>query len=57
MSEEFKLIQLAEQHPNDNVANEAMKKLREKFDKTYGWCQDCDGLVCKEKDCCLNRNK
>ena len=33
----------------------ALKELRESFDKTYGWCMDCDGLVCKEKDCCLNR--
>jgi len=40
---------------DDNVANKAMKELRERFDKTYGWCMDCDGLVCKEKDCCLNR--
>lgn len=55
MKTENELIALAEQHPDDNVANKAMKELREKFDKTYGWCEDCDGLVCKEKDCCLNR--
>ena len=55
MKTENELIALAEQHPDDNVANKAMKELRERFDKTYGWCQDCDGLVCKEKDCCLNR--
>ena len=55
MKTENELISLAEQHPDDNVANKAMKELRESFDKTYGWCMDCDGLVCKEKDCCLNR--
>ena len=54
MKTENELIRLAEQHPNDEVANKAMKKLRTKFDKTYGWCNDCDRLVCKEKDCCLN---
>jgi len=54
MSVESKLILLAEMHPDDKVANAAMKELREKFDTTYFWCEDCDGLVCKEKDCCLN---
>jgi len=54
MNTENELIQLAEQHPDDIVANKAMKELREKFDKTYFWCEDCDGLVCKEIDCCLN---
>jgi hypothetical protein len=55
MKTENELIRLAEQHPDDKVAKKAMKELRTKFDKTYGWCNDCDGLVCKEKDCCLNR--
>tara|TARA_R110000851_G_scaffold203860_1_gene355776 strand:- start:331 stop:525 length:195 start_codon:yes stop_codon:yes gene_type:complete len=54
MKTEDELIRLAEQHSSDKVANKAMKELRTKFDKTYGWCNDCDGLVCKEKDCCLN---
>ena len=47
-------MQIAEQHPNNNVARKAMKELKERFDKTYDWCEDCDGLVCKEKDCCMN---
>jgi hypothetical protein len=55
MKTEIELIRLAEQHPDDEVANKAMQELRTKFDKTYGWCNDCDGLVCKEKDCCLNK--
>lgn len=55
MKTEDELIEIAQQHIDDNVANKAMKELRERFDKTYIWCQDCDGLVCKEKDCCLNR--
>ena len=54
MKSEIELIQLAQEHPNDSVANKEMKELRERFDKTYGWCEDCDGLVCKEKDCCMN---
>lgn len=41
-------------HPNDNFANKAMKELRNRFDETYFWCGDCDGLVCKQKECCLN---
>lgn len=55
MKTEIQLIRLAQQHPCDKIANKAMKELRTKFDMTYGWCNDCDGLVCKEKDCCLNR--
>ena len=55
METETALIRLAEQHPEDKVANKAMKELRENFVKTYGWCIDCDGLVCKKKDCCLYR--
>lgn len=52
---ELNLIQTAEQHEDDSIANYAMKELRDRFDKTYIWCYDCDGLVCKESDCCLNR--
>jgi len=52
---ELELIKIAEQHPDNNEANKAMKELREKYDPTYGWCMDCDGLVCKSKDCCLNQ--
>lgn len=54
MTEE-ELVIIAENDPDDKAAAEAMKELRERFDNTYGWCPDCDGLVCKEKDCCLNR--
>jgi len=39
--------------PRNAKANAAMKELREKYDKSYGWCYDCDGLVVKKKDCCL----
>jgi hypothetical protein len=55
MRTETQLRQIAEQHPDDATANAAMKELRERFDKTYIWCEDCDGLVTKEKDCCMNR--
>lgn len=55
MKTELELIRIAEQYSDDETASKAMKELRERFDKTYGWCVDCDGLVCKEKDCCLNR--
>ena len=49
------LCRKAEQHPDDNIANRCMKTLREEFDPTYIWCPDCDGMVVKEKDCCMNR--
>lgn len=52
--DESQLVIIAERHPEDDVANKAMQILKEQFDATYGWCSDCDGLVCKEKDCCLN---
>lgn len=54
MRTENELIDIAQDHPDENIANDAMKELRERFDATYGWCYDCDGLVCKEIDCCLN---
>jgi len=49
------LIVIAQHEPDDVLANIAMKELREKYDPTYMWCEDCDGVVCKEKDCCLNQ--
>lgn len=54
-SSEDELIMVAEQHPSEDRAEEAMRLLRKKFDPTYGWCEDCDGLVCTERDCCLYR--
>jgi hypothetical protein len=53
---EIELIILAEQNSNNNLANKAMRQLRERFDKTYIWCYDCDGVVCKEQDCCNIKN-
>ncbi len=55
MKTENELIDLATWHIDDAVANKAMAELRERFDSTYFWCTDCDGLVVKDKDCCLNR--
>lgn len=57
MKTENQLIQLAEMHPDDKVVNKAMKELRERFDSTYIWCGDCDGLVVKESECCVNRQE
>lgn len=51
---EEQLVLIAQSHPNELTANHAMRLLRKEYDKTYGWCEDCDGLVCKEKDCCIN---
>jgi hypothetical protein len=57
MRTENKLIQIAEMHPDGKVANKAMKELRERFDPTYMWCMDCDGLVVKERLCCMRRKE
>lgn len=54
LSEE-ELCQVAEIHPDDKEASKAMRMLRTKFDKSYIWCYDCDGLVIKESECCLNK--
>ena len=54
LRDEETLIYLATFHHLEAVANEAMRELRTFFDATYIWCEDCDGLVCKTKDCCLN---
>ena len=47
------LIFLAMAHKVDEIANYAMTKLRERYDKTYFWCEDCDGVVLKKTECCL----
>lgn len=54
MRTEDELIEIAQTHPDDDTANKAMKELRIRFDDTYFWCEDCDGVVCKIKECCLN---
>lgn len=56
MKTENELIQLAEMHLDNDISKAAMKELRERFDNTYMWCSDCDGLVVKTKDCCFNKN-
>jgi hypothetical protein len=52
---EQELIKIAEKGESDLKAKMAMYLLRENYDSTYGWCNDCDFLVCKKRDCCLNR--
>ena len=52
---ENELILIAESSNDDNEANAAMKELRENYDPNYFFCWECDGLVCKEMDCCLNK--
>lgn len=53
--EERRLVVIAESHPSAATATKAMIELREVYDPTYLWCDDCDGLVVKERDCCMNR--
>jgi hypothetical protein len=54
MKTEIELIQIAQDHPDEDKANAAMRELRSEYDETYHWCLDCDGLVTKEAGCCLN---
>lgn len=49
------MVDVAQWIYSDVLANRAMEVLRKYYDSTYMWCEDCDGIVCKEKDCCLNR--
>lgn len=51
---EQQLILLAETGTDDE-AREALSLLRQYYDSTYMMCSDCDYLVVKEKDCCMNR--
>lgn len=53
--EEDNLVKVATFHVEDEIANKAIKILRENFDSTYFFCTDCDGLVTTFKNCCLNR--
>lgn len=57
---EAQLIRFAEMHLDDKIAEKAMIELKERFDSTYMYCNDCndcDGLVVKEKDCCNNQKE
>jgi hypothetical protein len=51
---EQELIRIAETG-TDFESELAMYLLRKNYDSTYGWCNDCDFLVCKKRDCCLNK--
>ncbi len=54
---EHNLINIATFHKEDSVANRAMKILRKRYNKTYHWCYEWDGLVINsshaEASCCL----
>ena len=52
---ESELISIAQCHESDDEANKAMGILRSVFDPSYIWCQGCDGLVIKKKNCCMSR--
>jgi hypothetical protein len=52
---EEQLVNFAQNHPDDKMASQAMGVLKRKFDNTYIYCMECDGLVCKVKQCCLNQ--
>lgn len=57
MTEEEKQLIAIAQYGNDEDANKAITKLREVFDQSYGYCLDCDYLVVKESECCMNMNR
>jgi|TARA_R110000782_G_scaffold208453_1_gene296850 RNA polymerase subunit RPABC4/transcription elongation factor Spt4 len=54
MDREERLSKIAERHECDEMAKYAMKKLRRDYDLSYTWCEDCDGVVVKERECCWN---
>jgi hypothetical protein len=51
--DEQQLILIAETGNNQDAQN-AMDVLRSTYDPSYTWCSECDYIVVKEKDCCLN---
>lgn len=55
MNKEDDLVNIATWSMSDTKANAAMKELRENFDKTYRWCEDCDGQVVKKGQCCYDK--
>lgn len=54
---EDELYKLAQWHNDEDIANAAFKELRERFDETYIYCTDCDYLLTRESDCCMNINR
>lgn len=56
MNREQRLCRVAEQDPDDKRANKAMRLLRTYYDNTYGWCLECDLMVVKYSQCCMNQN-
>lgn len=58
-NKEKRLAKIAEMSKCDYRASKAMKLLREKFNPTYHWCWDWDGMVIadthKEYECCTCR--
>lgn len=57
MKTEKELQWIATMADSDEEAGEAMKELRERFDPTYFYCCECDGMATKESECCLNINE
>lgn len=53
---EMDLIKIAEQG-DDKEATEAMILLRTLYDPTYIWCSECDYIVIKAGDCCLEQRE
>ena len=39
---------------NELMSNEDLKLTPEEIKEGYFFCNDCDGLLTNEKDCCLN---
>lgn len=38
-------------------SNRAMEILRKRYDSTYFWCKNCEGLVTTKSECCLTSIK
>ena len=55
--EELDLIIIAELSLDDKDAQEAIEELQKKYDPTYIYCLDCDGMVVKKANCCLVKMK
>lgn len=57
MTEEKNRLIIIAEGRDDEQAHKAMSILRDKYDPSYCWCLDCDYIVVKEADCCMNRRE
>jgi len=54
MLKEQDLRNIAQWHESEDIGNRATAVLRGRYNGSYFFCNDCDGLLVTESECCLN---